>query len=243
MPAAVAIPLITAGVGAGATMYSAHKQAKATQQAADRLGANAAMLQKTGQDFIGRGTDAMAGRNLNPDIARAASYYRTLASGDKAAGAAALMPESAAITDAFRGARSRVGQTTRGGTRQLAEATLARDEAAQRGGLRAQLRPGAVASMAELGKFQTQTGLQQQQLGVGALTGTTAPLSSLYAGNIGLSRDTNAYANQAGGSFGKILIDLAKSGVFGGGNKPPVATTTWTPPMSPYMAPVGMNRP
>ena len=133
------------------------KDPSSQEQGLFRQGQGAAgSLVQAGRGLFGQGQQLFQG---------ASQFLTPLLFGDRAAGAAATAPERGAITDVFRGARRNIREETRGGVRDLALATTARQEAGQKGDLFANLRTGAARTAGSLGLGATTRGLQAQEGG------------------------------------------------------------------------------
>lgn len=221
-----------------------NETARAQRAASQPFFTGGAKTFDAGQRTFNQGMQQAQGRGaLNPDFEQAAGYYRNILSGDRAAASGALAPDVAAITENYRGAESNARAHLRGGQRDLALSELNRDRVGKTAGLRATLRPGAAASLSDIGKFrvgagqanaglglqQSGLGLGQSQLGASLLNASGATQGTVFGGQQNLynianqnAQQAGAYANQAGSAFGNILIDILRNraktgGTTGGG--------------------------
>ncbi len=207
MPAAVAVPLITGAMGAGASIYSANKQAAAAKQAATlspagvqaqqalmqqggKLNQQAGMLSQTGQRLLGQGTN---------DLERVGQYWRPQLSGDRGAISAALAPDIAGINSVYSGAnRSLDRSNVRGAQRDQQAGELRRQQAGQIALLPSQQRAKAAEAMGGIGSQFFQGGLGA--IGQGAQTyGQAGNLyGAVYGGERGAATSGQAQYLQQG---------------------------------------------
>jgi hypothetical protein len=143
-----------------------------------------------------------------PAIQKSLGYYQTLLGGNRAAQALATAGPRAAITDTYRGAERNLERAgVRGAQKDVAEAELGRDRAAQVAGLTAGVQPGAAAALMQGG-----SGLVGQ--GSSILSGA----GSLWSGLLGQGFENRKYARgegeKAGTGIGSLLFDVLSG--FGG---------------------------
>jgi hypothetical protein len=204
VPAAISVGGLIAGKFAG---DSARKTAtrltpeeagyyRAQTGLADQLKTQGGEMFRTGMPAVGQGL----------------SYYQTLLNGSRGAMTQAVAPETAAISDVYRGAENalvRSGVT--GAARDEQRGELNRERAGRIAGLIGGVRPRAADAA-------TGTGLS---LASGA-TGAGMGAGHLYSGLIGAGTRNrelgNAAAYDASSSIGAIVADLVK-GAQGKGGK------------------------
>ncbi len=229
--AQVAIP---AAIMAGsAIVKKLRKPAALTPQGTQAQGnllGNAGSLRDAGNSLLGSGaalqkTGMGAFNKANADLNIPMNYYRTIAGGSRGAMTAAMAPEMGAITSAYRGAESALDRgPARGALRDVAGADIAREKAGKISGLALNARGGAMSSLAGLAAQQQGAGLslmgvgqQNNALGIGALTGTTAPLSQIYSGEMRRTEIAGQNQAEAGKFFASLLFEMLKARMAAGG--------------------------
>lgn len=240
-----ALALAALGAGTGASMYSAKKQADAMkqqatlsqpgQQARTELLNQGNLLNQTGGQLIQRGDQS---------IADVEAYWKPLLRGNRAEINQALAPETAQITDIYRGAAKNIDRSgVQGAQRDEQKGELNR----QRAGQLALMRPTARRDAADaLGKF----GAGYLSEGTNLLGEAGRAYAGVYSGERG-SADS-AYgpyvaaqqqnSNSLGRGLGGLLFNVVS--MYGQNKMPkPLPTTTYKPPMSPYPTAPPMNRP
>lgn len=230
--AQVAIP---AAIMAGTAIYKKlRKPAALTPEGTAAQGGllgNSNLLKAAGSGLLDQGAATRATgmatfNKANADMNIPMNYYRTLAGGSRGAMNAALAPEVGAITAAYRGAEGALDRgPARGALRDVAGADIAREKAGKISGLALSARGNAMQPLAGLAGQQQGLGLQiagmgQQDsaMGIGALTGTTPALSTLYGGE--MRRTEQASANQAafGKFFAQLMFQMMKNKYASGGD-------------------------
>lgn len=155
----------------------------------------------------------------SPAYGKALSYYETLLGGNRAAMDQALAPETAQITDTFRGAAKNLDrQGVRGGEKTMAAAELNRDRANQLGQLRMGGRANAAGALGSLGLEGMRTGFG----GLASASGAYSGAGSLYDSMLNYQGQKDAAARQAWGSIGGGLASAFLPwvlGKWGGGGK------------------------
>lgn len=239
-----ALALAALGAGTGASMYSAKKQADAMkqqatlspqgQQARGELINQGNLLNRTGAGLMQRGDRTLG------DVE---AYWKPLLAGNRAEMNQALAPETAQITDIYRGAQRNVQRSgVQGAQRDEQLGELNR----QRAGQLALMRPTARRDAADaLGKY----GAGYLSEGVGLLGEAGRAYGAVYGGERGSADQAyGPYAaaqqqNSAslGRGLGGLLFNVA-SMIPTGGPKP-IQTTPWKPPVAPYPTAPPMNRP
>ncbi len=151
-------PLISAGGALGGGLLARRSARGATQRSPEEAGA---VRQGTGfANLLG----GQGGRLFNfglPQLQSAGNFFQRILSGDRAAAREVTAPERGAITSQFRGARSAIQSTTRGGVRDLGLATLARDRVGATSALIPGMRTAAAGEAGRLGLGAVQAGGQQ----------------------------------------------------------------------------------
>jgi hypothetical protein len=178
-------------------------------------------------------------------MGQAAAYYSPLVSGSRGAINQTLAPERASITDIYRGASKSLDRAgVRGGSRDLAEAELARDRAGKLSTLAPAARMGAAEALGGLGATQTQAGLQTTGQGVGAKSAGMQGLSSIYGPQANRAWLEAQNAQETNKGMGGMIFDALKAGSGKKGGK--VVPTGGAPTLggfAPYAPTVPMNRP
>lgn len=195
MPAAIAIPLIASGIGAGSSIYAAH-QARAGQQ-----DANAASAPLIGaQTDLARQQQRQGAQQFNfgfPLLQRSASYYGSLLNGNRASVTSTLAPTVSQINQTYKGAERDLDRMAPGAGRDESRAELDRQRAAQVGGLPLQARSGAAAELMGLGTNAVSGG-----------TSATGSASSIYGSLLGDQRQQQQYNDQRDYQLGQNLSQI-----------------------------------
>jgi hypothetical protein len=212
MPAAVAVPLITGALGAGASVYSANKQAKAAKEAAtlspmgvqaqQGLTKQAGRLNQMGDRLLGQGT---------ADLERVGAYWRPQLSGDRAAVSQAIAPDVAATTDVYRGAERSLDRSgVRGAQAEQQRAELRRQKTSQIAQMPMMQRRAAADALAGIGGNYFSTGAN-------AIGSAGNLLGQVYSGERGAAtqgqgymlaqgqENNKAFQQGAGQLFGSVL--------------------------------------
>lgn len=223
--AQVAIP---AAIMAGTAIYKKLRKPAALtpegQAAQGGLLGNSNLLKAAGTGMLDEGAaQRSAGMGVfnkaNADMNIPMNYYRQIAGGSRGAMTAAMAPEVGAITSAYRGAEGALDRSPlRGAARDMASVDIAREKAGKIGGLALATRGNAIQSLAGLAGQQQGMGLQmagmgQQSsaMGIGALTGTTPALSTLYGGEMRRTEAASANQAAAGKFFAQLIFEMMKS--------------------------------
>ncbi len=148
-----------------------------------------------------------------PALRQASGYYGTLLNGNRSQMAAAVAPETANITDAYRGAATGLERSgMRGPALDVARGNLARDVAGKVGGLTLGLRPQAAGALTQIG--QNATG--QAQAGLSTLLQPQINSQNLDWSNIGATITNLLKSWQGrGSSGGGGTMRPSTMGVFG----------------------------
>lgn len=224
MPAALAIPLLTAGIGAGGMIGSSLIGSKASHdasQAAQQRSPEemALMKSQTGlADTQNRQSQQLFGTAM-PAVNNTLRYYSTLLSGNRGARMAAVSPEAEDVSNAYAGADASLKRSNvRGGERVAQLAENSRAKAGQIARLTTGVRPMAANAMGSMGM-----GL------VGAGDRSAAGANAGYSGLVSNSTNNRQQGNLIGlsagqnltGQLGKLFANImgqGKSGSGGGGS-------------------------
>ncbi|KKM71145.1 hypothetical protein LCGC14_1433560, partial [marine sediment metagenome] len=205
MAAGLIGPLISAGGALGAGLLGRRSARGATQRSPEEAGAISA-----GSGFanmLGGQGGRLSSFGL-PQLQSSGNFLQRILSGDRATARGATTPERGAITSQFRGARSAIQSTTRGGVRDLGLATLARDRVGALSSLVPNMRTAAAGEAGRLGLGAVQAGGQQ-------LSGATQFFSNLLGQgqrNRFLGADLERTAGQdVGGLIFRILSGIGGS--------------------------------
>jgi hypothetical protein len=253
-----ALTLAAIGASAGTQAYGAKKAASAAekarqlsplgQRAAGSMEQQAGMLNKTGTGLMQQGA-GYTGQGMN-DLTRVAGYYSPMLSGSRGALDQALAPETAAITDAFRGGEKALQRSNiQGAQRDMAQADLIRDRAGQIGLLRPQARAFAAQSMADIGRTRVGAGLDTTQTGAGLMGQAGGLYGDIYRGERGSGDSAYAadaaYRGRENEAFGRGMGSLMYNviGGFGQGKGAPLPTTGRPPIYAGYPTAPPINRP
>lgn len=154
-------------------------------------------LGRAGRELVTRG---------GTDIEGARQFISPLLTGSRAAQLQAVAPERRQITDFFRGAGRQIREGTRGGVRDLALATSAREKAGRLSELIPTLRPQAAGLAGQLGLAQTGEGLRAQAAG-GGLFGNIA--RALQTGRLEADR-LRLGTRGGGGGIGRGIFEIVR---------------------------------
>jgi alpha-D-ribose 1-methylphosphonate 5-triphosphate synthase subunit PhnG len=199
MPVAPAIPYIASGIATAYGAWRAHKDSQQAQQQAQPL-----IDAQTGlaKQQAGQGKDLF---NFGmPQLQKAAGYYGSLLTGNRAAVQTTLAPTIAQMSDVYKGAERNLSRQAPGAGRDEASAALSAQRAGQIGMLPIQARAGAAEAVANLG-----------QTGVSGGTASTNAASGIYGNLLGdqfrRQEASNAQQYQLGQNLSKILGDFLKA--------------------------------
>lgn len=198
-----AIPLIIMGVQAGVSAYQAHKQGQAADKAQQTYDATSQAIQKQAGLQSGVGQSLLSG--YAPYMNKAASYYGTLLSGDRAAQTEAVAPEIGQISDTYRGAtRGLNASNLRGAQKDVALGDLTRQRAGGISSLFTGVQPGAADALSKIGG-------QGMAIGGNILSGAGTLYGSLLDPSMKNAAMQNQNALLSGQAAGSTLVDFAKT--------------------------------
>jgi hypothetical protein len=169
------------------------------------------------QSQLARTISDIAGKNFSmaqPALAKAMSYYQTLATGNRGAVNGLLAPQYGQVTDYYRGAEKGIeSRSPAGPQRERAIAELYRQKAGQLGMMPMQARSDAVGKLGEMGTSLNQSGLQGYGLSAAALNSSGQNLGQLAQMQQGRQQGWVNFGSQLGTMFAPYLFgQMGKSG-------------------------------
>lgn len=241
----VAIPLVMAAVSAGgavashyaqqsaqkaASAYTPQEQAAldASNKTAGQLSTTGAALTKTGADTTATGLGTMA---------PAASYFKTLLTGNRAAMSQATAGPRGALADTYTGAARSLEQGgVRGAAKDVATGELARSKAGAISSLITGVQPAAAGALAGIGGQQAAVGAQQTGAGVSATEGA----GNIYGNVLDGTTQKQQFGYQAGAqegqqvgsAFGQFISGLVQ---YYGGKGTSLPKNATLPPKGAWM--------
>lgn len=204
-----AAPLITGGASILGGIFGRPRMSGVSPQEAGSFQqgiGTAGDLRRQGQNLFSSGEELTAG---------ARQFITPLLMGSRSAMLEATAPERTSITDFFRGASRNIREGSRGGVRDLALATTARDKAATLSNLIPQLRGQAAGVAGQLGTALTGQGV--------SATGNAGSLFAQIAQALQQGRLTSDQirlgADSGGGGIGRGIFEIVSGigGRMGGG--------------------------
>ena len=196
MPAIIPfIPLIAAGVGAGATVYAAKKSASTAERLARPVeAAGQAQTEQARQQF-GLGS---------PAVRQAMSYYQTLLTGSRGQMQQLTAGPRGAITDVYSGAARGLERSgVRGAERDVARGEIGRQQAGQIASLTTGIQPHAAGALGDIGLNLTGQGGSN-------LAGAAGTYGNLLGQQLQQGRFQYGADVASGEAIGKVLTELLK---------------------------------
>lgn len=151
MPVIPFIPLIAAGVSAGASAYSTHKRAQSEKAAREAQQPLIDAQTRAAQQQTQQGAELFS--YGMPLLQRSGQYYSRLLGGDRAGLRLATLPERQEISETFRGAERAIDRAgVQGANKTVQRAELARAQATKLADLVPMARINAAQGAAQLGQ-------------------------------------------------------------------------------------------